>query len=96
MTIAMLQTARWTSIASVEPATNPEETYVLREILHEALCRLSDEDGTCVVLRFVQGERYADIAELLGTTSEAVRKRVARGIVVMREAIQKTDAGEDS
>lgn len=96
MTIAMLQTARWTSLASIEPVTNPEETYVLREILYEALCRLSEEDATCIVLRFVQGKRYADIAQLLGITSVAVRKRVARGIVVMREAIQKADAGEDS
>ena len=96
MTIAVVQSARWSSLASVEPAANPEDMYALREILHEALCRLSEEDATCVVLRFVHGERYADIAHRLGLTSEAVRKRVARGIMVMREAIQRADAGEES
>lgn len=68
-----------------------ENRYVARELLHEALSQLSADDAFCIILRFVAGERYAEIAERLGTTKEAVRKRVARGLVVLRSIYQALD-----
>lgn len=68
-----------------------ENRYVVRELLHEALGQLSADDAFCIILRFVAGERYAEIAERLGTTKEAVRKRVARGLVVLRSIYQALD-----
>lgn len=68
-----------------------ENRYVVRELLHEALRQLSTDDATCIVLRFVAGERYAEIADHLGITTEAVRKRVARGLVVLRAVYQVLD-----
>jgi RNA polymerase sigma factor (sigma-70 family) len=68
-----------------------ENRYVARELLHEALSQLSADDAYCIILRFVAGERYAEIAERLGTTKEAVRKRVARGLVVLRSIYQALD-----
>jgi RNA polymerase sigma-70 factor (ECF subfamily) len=61
-----------------------EKQYMLRETLREALCTLSEEDAACLILRFVADETYAEIAERLHMTSEAVRKRVSRGIISLR------------
>ena len=68
-----------------------EDQYAVRELLHEALSQLSVDDAVCIILRFVAGERYAEIAERLGITKEAVRKRVARGLVVLRSIYKALD-----
>ncbi len=65
-----------------------ENRYAVRELLQEALNQLSTDDALCIVLRCVAGERYAEIAERLGMTKEAVRKRVARGLLVLRTVYQ--------
>lgn len=61
-----------------------EDRYIVRELLHEALSQLSTDDALCITLRFLANERYAEIADRLGITKEAVRKRVERGLVVLR------------
>ncbi len=43
-------------------ALDLEERYATRELLREALSRLSHEDAACLLLRFVEGEDYAEIA----------------------------------
>jgi RNA polymerase sigma factor (sigma-70 family) len=63
-----------------------EEQLIARELLHKALSCLSEDDASCLVLHFVLGEHYAEIAERVGSTKEAVRKRVARGLVALRSA----------
>jgi RNA polymerase sigma-70 factor, ECF subfamily len=63
-----------------------EDRAIARDLLRRALRNLSEEDVACVVLHYVAGERYVEIASRLGLTSEAVRKRVARGLIVLREA----------
>lgn len=67
-----------------ENRTELEDRLVAQELLRDALGRLEKEDATYLVLRFVSGERYIEIAERLGTTKEAVRKRVARGLRALR------------
>lgn len=68
-----------------------EDRYIVRELLHEALSQLSEEDALCIVLRFIAGERYTEIAERLGITKEAVRKRVTRGLIVLRSVYKALD-----
>ncbi|MDQ2904056.1 MAG: RNA polymerase sigma factor [Chloroflexota bacterium] len=68
-----------------------ENGFAVRELLHEALSQLSTDDALCIVLRFVAGERYAEIAERFGMTKEAVRKRVARGLLVLHSVYQALD-----
>jgi RNA polymerase sigma-70 factor, ECF subfamily len=63
-----------------------EDRAIARDLLRNALRNLSEEDVACVVLHYVAGERYGEIASQLGLTSEAVRKRVARGLIALREA----------
>jgi RNA polymerase sigma-70 factor, ECF subfamily len=63
-----------------------EDRFAQRELLDAALRSLPPEEGACLVLHLVAGERYAEIGVRLGMSSEAVRKRVARGITALREA----------
>ncbi|GAI33148.1 unnamed protein product [marine sediment metagenome] len=50
-----------------------------RIAIKEALLKVPDKQRTCMVLHFVEGLKYREIAEILGISEEAVRKRVARG-----------------
>ncbi len=47
--------------------------------IQEALQKVPQEQRTCLVLHFVEGFKYREIADTLGISEEAVRKRVARG-----------------
>ena len=75
------------------PAEGPslEDRCAARDLLRSALRQLSAEDAACLVLHFVAGERYGEIAERLGMTGEAVRKRVARALVALRAAYKALD-----
>lgn len=65
---------------------NPiEERYIARELLQQALSQLSEDDAACLVLHYVSGERYHEIAARLNLSSEAVRKRISRALVVLRK-----------
>lgn len=79
------------NVTRVDSPLSLEERYVTRELLREALGYLSREDATCLLLRFVGGERYADIADRLGISKEAVRKRVGRGLATLRVIYQQLD-----
>ena len=68
-----------------------EERYAARELLRGALRHLSEQDAACLVLHYVAGERYGEIALRLGLTGEAVRKRVSRGLRVLRAAYTALD-----
>ena len=68
-----------------EPKAAPDHTDE-RLAIEETLLQVSEEKRACLVLHFVEGLRYREIAEILGLTEEAVRKRVARGSEDFREA----------
>jgi RNA polymerase sigma factor (sigma-70 family) len=57
-----------------------------RELLRVALATLDEDDAACLVLHYVAGERYGEIAARLGISSEAVRKRVGRSLSSLRRA----------
>lgn len=64
------------------PAENIDEKidvqHALREVPHN--------QRECLVLHFVGGFKYREIAITLGISEEAVRKRVARGKEIFRDA----------
>jgi RNA polymerase sigma-70 factor, ECF subfamily len=68
-----------------------EERVAARELLRAALRQLTEEDAACLVLHFVAGERYGEIGERLGLSSEAVRKRVSRALDALRVAYRALD-----
>jgi RNA polymerase sigma factor (sigma-70 family) len=54
-------------------------------LLDYALDRLGATDRDAVLLRFIHGKSHRDVAEAIGVTEEAARKRIERAIVRMRE-----------
>ena len=85
----VLQHRRRKKLLSFIPFTSRErnipnagnQTDCLGEALaiSEALLKVPEEQRTCMVLHFVEGFKYREIAETIGCSEEAVRKRVARG-----------------
>ncbi len=52
--------------------------------IKEAMLKVPYKNRVCLVLHFVEGFKYREIAETLGISREAVRKRVARGSLEFR------------
>jgi RNA polymerase sigma-70 factor (ECF subfamily) len=55
------------------------EKMVEEMAIQEALCKVPPEQRVCLVLHFVEGFKYREIAETLGISEDAVRKRVSKG-----------------
>ena len=76
-------------------ATNASPDSVAdRLAIEEALVQVPRDQRVCMVLHFVEGLKYREIAEVVGTTEEGVRKRVARGSARFRKAYRSMSAGE--
>ncbi|MFC1865360.1 RNA polymerase sigma factor [Chloroflexota bacterium] len=48
-------------------------------IINQVLSKVSHDQRICMILHFVEGFKYREIADILGITKDAVSKRVARG-----------------
>lgn len=67
------------------PASDPAQLAEARELLTEALGRLSEDERYLLDLR-EQGQEWSEIATTLGSRPDAVRMQLARGIArVTRE-----------
>ena len=55
--------------------TEPEENIAIQD----ALRKVPEDQRVCLVLHYIEGFKYREIAGALGISEEAVRKRVARG-----------------
>jgi len=72
--------------APTRASSSLEDAVIGRELLRAALATLDEDDAACLVLHYVAGERYGEIAARLGISSEAVRKRVGRALSSLRRA----------
>ena len=63
--------------------------------IQEALRKLPYDQRTCVVLHFVEGFKYREIALTLGISEGAVRKRVARGRKLFIEEYNRGGGGTE-
>jgi RNA polymerase sigma-70 factor (ECF subfamily) len=70
-------------------ADRPGEKLAITEVL----LKIPGEQRTCLVLHFVEGFKYREIAETLGCSEEAVRKRVARGRKLFIEVYNRGGGG---
>jgi RNA polymerase sigma-70 factor, ECF subfamily len=59
----------------------------------EALLKIPQDQRVCLTLHYIEGFQYREIAQTLGTSEEAVRKRVARGISRLK-IIFASEAGD--
>jgi RNA polymerase sigma-70 factor (ECF subfamily) len=62
----------------------------LREVLADALADLSPGVRAAVQQRVVEERPYSEIARSLGTTEQAVRARVSRGLSALADALDQT------
>jgi RNA polymerase sigma-70 factor (ECF subfamily) len=64
-----------------DPPDNNNQIEELPEkiAVHDALLQVPKEQRVCMVLHFVEGFKYQEIAQTLGISEDAVRMRVARG-----------------
>jgi RNA polymerase sigma-70 factor, ECF subfamily len=64
--------------------------------VQRALLGVPIDQRTALVLHYVEGLKYREIADVLSTTEEAIRKRVARGSEAFRLAyLPPADAQDD-
>jgi len=64
----------------------PEDQIETRILVHQALGRMKPQDAAVLQLHFGNGFTYEEIGQVVGMSSEAVRKRVARSVGKFREA----------
>ncbi|MDD5190252.1 MAG: RNA polymerase sigma factor [Dehalococcoidales bacterium] len=69
---------------TLKTAENQAEILGEKMEIRQALSKVPAEQRACIVLHFVEGFKYREIAATLGITEEAVRKRVARGKEIFR------------
>lgn len=65
-----------------------------RLAIEDALLKVPVAQRTPMVLHFVEGFRYREIAEVMGISTEAVRKRVARGSKLFRSEYRDESEGD--
>ncbi len=63
---------------------DPSESIGDKADIRDTLAKIPREQRICMVLHFVEGFKYREIADTLGISEEAVRKRVARGSLEFR------------
>jgi RNA polymerase sigma-70 factor (ECF subfamily) len=75
-------------------ADNAKPDLVQQSELHEAMLRamnrLSPRLRAAVLLALVEEEPYQEIAQALGTSVNAVKVRVFRGVRILRKELEKT------
>ncbi len=78
------------SVASDDPAGNPEEAFEgkeLQESVRQALRSLSEEFRVVLVLREIEGYSYEEIARITGCSLGTVKSRMSRARQALREII---------
>ncbi len=62
----------------------PEDQSETRILVHQTLAKMNPKDAVVLHLYFGNNFTYDEIAQIVGTSSEAVRKRVTRGVEKFR------------
>ncbi|UJA19372.1 sigma-70 family RNA polymerase sigma factor [Thermoleophilia bacterium SCSIO 60948] len=63
-------------------------TAELRDLVRDALARLSPEQRDALELRVVEELPYSEVAARLGTSEQAIRARVSRGLQNLAEQLE--------
>src|SRR5689334_3888039 len=58
-------------------------------VLDEAICELNSEDRTAVMLRFFEQLDFRSMGQVLDSTEEAARKRVARALEKLQLSLKR-------
>jgi RNA polymerase sigma-70 factor, ECF subfamily len=73
-----------------------EDDVAERQVLYAALARLTPEESACLLLNVIQGFTAAEIAQIVGISLDACKKRLSRARHHLRAAYdaQHTEAEE--
>jgi RNA polymerase sigma factor (sigma-70 family) len=66
------------------PYSTPEDDLLLYFVLQEAMQTLSESDRQTFELRYGVGLSYREIAQRVGSNTEAVRKRITRALARLK------------
>jgi RNA polymerase sigma factor (sigma-70 family) len=61
----------------------------IEPLLDSALGHLGEKDHSAIVLRFLEGRNFSDVAAAMGTTEDAAKKRVKRAVEKLRSFFAK-------
>jgi len=78
-----------------EPGSGPEWIDAKVDV-QRALLGVPTDQRTALLLHYVEGLKYREIADVLSTSEEAIRKRVARGSEAFRTAYLPKAGGDQS
>lgn len=68
------------------PSDNASEQWQqVAPVLNDAIAGLREKDRNAIVLRFLQGKDYREVAAALGGTEEAAQMRVSRALEKLRK-----------
>lgn len=85
---------RLREVSGTETENSPN-SVVERTAIEKALVRVPHEQRVCKALHFVEGLKHREIADIVGVSEEAVRKRVARGSKEFRTVYRAPSGEED-
>ena len=85
---------QWVPLPLGLAKADPSDHVAERELMRQALRRLPPETAAMLLLRDVEGFTPLEIAEMVGQNYEAVRKRLARARVALREEYLRLTGGE--
>lgn len=77
------------SLMHVSLPDAPADWARLKPVLDDAMDHLAPDDREAVLLRFFQGQPFADIGATLHLTEDAARKRVDRALDKLRELLSR-------
>jgi RNA polymerase sigma factor (sigma-70 family) len=81
---------RYETEASTMPNHSPAVDYnSLAAVLDEALSALPDSDRAAIAMRFLIGQSFGEVAESLGVSADAAKKRVSRALERLRGHLAK-------
>ena len=78
--------------ANISNNRDHSDEIIERLTIEDALCQVAVQQRTCLVLHFIEGFKYREIAQTLGISEDAVRMRVMRG----QQAFRKIYTGGES
>lgn len=79
-------------VATDEPTSSPEqvvEAHFQRQQLRRAILQLRGEQQQVVLLRFIEGFEFKEIAPLLGKNEGAIRVILHRALVALRRILER-------
>jgi len=92
------QRLQWQPLAELEhtgigASVAPDDQVIDRLVVEQALHTLPRDRAACLLLHVKEGFSYGEVATIMGTTPEAVRKRIARAKEQFRQAYDESLKG---